>query len=293
MPIIVDPLTGADASGDVAVTALLGGLIFGDFDENGVEYRLYDMPGWSGPPDSTGSVSQRAASDGAWPSPVFTAARFFELRVQLIGRGYEAVSAAIDQISAAMPLRDLAPIVVVEGERSRQAIVRQDGKVLIDRSEHPWRANLSIPLVAPDPLRYGLAQHTETTGLPSTSGGLTLPLTLPLSIGATVTSGRVAVTNEGNAGTPPLLILAGPVPAGARLTLVSTGESLFVRDAVPAGRTLVLDAANQTAVLDGTASRLVTGVWFRLPPGEDEVAFAAPTYDPDARLIVQWQDAYL
>lgn len=296
MPILVDPAAGSPAGARTSVvTALLNGILFGTRDEYDVDLNLYKLDGWWEPPTSTGDESERAGADGAWLSQSFAGSRHIELAVEVTGPGFSAVTDALARVSAAMPLRGLDTLVVSEGSISLQADVRQDGRILVQRggSNGPRWADISIPLIAPDPLRYAVTEQAASTGLLQTTGGTTAPLSLPFSIAATVASGRLAVLNEGNAATPTRFELSGPVPAGSRLTLVSTGASLFIPGEVPAGRTLVVDAASQTALMDGTAPRLVTGVWFRCPPGESEVAFTAPSYSAGALLTGRWRSAWL
>lgn len=305
MPIIVASPTPEDYAGhdqpgrllDGTLYAELNGKSLGVVDDRGVRIHLASIKGWHEPAGSTGQVAQRAAADGGWASQSFRKSRSIEIVLRLRGSNWAHVGASLGEVLAAIPL-SLADLNVSDGLRFLQASVRQDGDPLLAR--RGAGAEVSIPLVAPDPLRYATVEQSASTGLPQTIGGVSLPLTLPLSIGATVSSGRIATTNEGNAATPPTFEVAGPVSAGARITLVSSGASLFIPNEVPAGRTLVLDAATQTALLDGTAPRLVTGVWFRLPgvsaanpAGEDEVAFTAPSFEPAARLTARWRSAYL
>jgi hypothetical protein len=167
--------------------------------------------------------------------------------------------------------------------------VRQDGDPLVDRLDG-W-ARFSLSLIASDPRRYGTEEVSATTGLPQTSGGLSLPITLPITIGATVSSGRVSVTNAGNMATRPTLTVTGPSPAFS-ITHIGSGKRLASFEAVPAGRSLVLDADRRIALLDGTALRVVTGSWFDLDPGVNEIAFAAASYDPDASMTVSFRSAY-
>jgi hypothetical protein len=160
---------------------------------------------------------------------------------------------------------------------------------LVERLRN-W-ARFSIALTAPDPRRYAVGITRAETGLPSTSGGLSLPVSLPVSIGATVTSGVLSATNDGNMGTRPTLAVYGPVAPFA-LTHRGTGQTLRFHESVPAGRFLLLDTDRRRALLDGTAGRRVTGSWFEYGPGINEVAFTAATYDPDARLVSEHRSAW-
>src|SRR5207237_3774320 len=140
-------------------------------------------------------------------------------------------------------------------------------------------ARFSISLVAADPRRYDSALTIQTTGLPRTTGGLTLGgtgLTLNgtgLKVGATVTAGVLSAYNFGNMPTRPVFTIQGPCPAFS-LTHRGSGRTLRVADPVAAGRSLVIDTDRRRAVLDGTAARTVTGTWFEYAPGNNDVAFS-------------------
>lgn len=266
----------------------LGSIVLGESDSSGVEWYLNDLKGWSDPPGSSGSTDQRGSADGGWLSPAYSAARVVEVEGSLVASDWAAASLALDRLWAALPVNITAPMVVNEGTRTLQSNVRQEGDPLVERNAGFARFNLS--LVAPDPRRYGAAT-TADTGLPATTGGLILPLVLPLSLAATASSGTLTVTNTGNMESLPMFTVYGPC-APFTISHPATGRQLASLDTVPAGRTLVLDTAARTALLDGVASRVVTGTWLSLPPGTTQIVFNASGYDVLSRLSVTYRSAY-
>lgn len=268
---------------------MLGDVMLGATDEHGVEWILESLKGWSDAPPSTGSTEQRVADHGGWNSAAYYGPRVVEVEGSLIASDWTGASLAIDRLMSAIPLSDTDWLYVDEGARQLQALVRQEGDPMVER-RGGW-ARFSVSLIAADPRRYGVDEVTASTGLPETTGGLSLPVSLPISIGATVSSGRVSVTNEGNMSTRPTFVIAGPCPAFS-ITHVGSGRRLASFEAVPDGRSLVLDADRRLALLDGTALRVVTGTWFDLEPGVNEVAFTAAAYDPAARLDVTFRSAW-
>lgn len=152
--------------------------------------------------------------------------------------------------------------------------------------------------VALDPHVYSGVEHSDTLGLPSSVGGLTVPVTVPFSIPAVVTSGRVMLTNAGTADVGLKLRVDGPV-SEPRVSLLSTAGTAVLRlfMDVEVGQWLDIDTGARTVYLNGVASRrglaAVSGAgWPVLPTGESELAFDAALFDPLAQLTVRWRDAW-
>lgn len=272
------------------IVATFNGYSIGVTDESGVRIRCAAVRGWWGAVGSAGQVEQRSAADGGWAGPAFRTPRQIEIDVELTGSSFEHVTPALDRLAAALPVRPAA-LTVLRGEDQRMSSVQLDGTFSPTRWAHT--AAGTIPLIAKDPNRYSIVLHEASTGLPQTTGGLTVPFTVPFSVDAVSSSGVLLATNAGGAVTWPTFTLTGPVPAAARITHRETGASLYVPEAVAAGRSLVITTSpfNRGAVLDGTARRTVVGTFFGFAPGDNSVAFTAPTYDPDALLTATWRDA--
>ena len=227
MPILVGAGPGAGTAGPGVPGAALheGSLSIGDVsmgytDSDGVEWILEKLSGWSDPAPSTGTVEQRASDHGGWTDQAYYGSRVLEVVGSLVANSWADAGAALDRLWAAVPLNDPDWMYVDEGYQERQAKVRQDGDPIVERSGG-W-ARFSLSLVAPDPRKYGNEQ-SASTGLPITTGGLSLPISLPVAIGATTTSGRLTVTNEGNMPTRPVFAITGPC-APFTITQVSTGR---------------------------------------------------------------------
>lgn len=150
-----------------------------------------------------------------------------------------------------------------------------------------------------DPIIYsgGLTGlHSRTLALPLSSGGLTLPFTVPFIIGALVSSGRAAITNAGNVETSLLIRINGPV-VEPRITLASPdgNQVLIYNGTVDTGDYLELDTRAHTATLNGAVSRrgLVSGDWPLLSPGTWEIAYDAAVFNADTTMVVEWRDAWI
>lgn len=248
------------------------------------------VDGWDEPASVTERTEQRNADHGAWTKQGYYEARTVEIKGLLVSPVRSERSRAWAQLKAAVPSFDPVLVTVaVVGEPVLQGTFVQGGAPILNQDGGAsWE--FSFSLIAPDPRRYDVAETTALTGLPVTSGGLSLPISLPLSIGAVTTSGLLTLVNSGDMPTRPTFTITGPCPP---CTIThSSGRRLTVPDAVPAGRSLTLDVDSRTALLDGTASRVVTGTWFEFAPGVNEVQFSSATYDAAALLSVSFRSAW-
>lgn len=277
---------GKPLGGDLQVT--IGDVTFGVVNDDRVSVRLAGLEGWFGI-GSTGQVEERSGDDGGWLSPAHARPRVVRLSGRIDGAEWAHLNDTIDRVVAAVPIRGLAPLYVTDHGDTKVVWVRQEGEPLITR-KGKW-ATVSLSMVAPDPRKYSAEVTSASTGLPQTSGGLSLPLSTPVTVGATTDAGVLVTTNSGNYATRPMLRVIGPAPAFT-ITHRTTGRSLTSSLEVPAGRFLELDTDRRRALLDGTEPRPVTGAWFEYEPGDNEVAFSAVSYNPDALLVSEHRHAW-
>ncbi|MGW7431869.1 phage distal tail protein [Streptomyces sp. NPDC054861] len=122
----------------------------------------------------------------------------------------------------------------------------------------------------------------------------------PYDFGPPGSTGTLTARNDGNAPAHPVVEFRGPVPMPS-LTNLATGDVLEYDLDLAAGDVLVVDTAEGTVTLNGTASRLYTATAqsapeqsFALWPGTTDLAFrAAPgSSDPAASVAVRWRSAH-
>lgn len=268
--------------------ATLGPITFGEVDALGTSIFLSGLSGWTGSTSSSGQSQQRAGSDGSWLSPAYVPGRVMEAQLTLVGSSFEQVSRSLDELAAAIPVRELDDLVVHDHTRVLTAKVRQTGEFKSAQNGHTAKA--SVLLESPDYRKYEVTEQVFSTGLPASSGGLVAPFTLPFTIDAVTTSGVLTITNGGKAPSPPLLRVDGPCPP---FTLRhNSGRALSYASSVAAGRFLLLDASKRTAKEDGLAVRPVSGSWFDYDPGVNTVTFTATSYDAGALLTSTHQNAW-
>jgi hypothetical protein len=293
-PSVPSPLTYSGrylSIGDVTMSSGSGTV-----DDAGLRWLLESVTGWDNPPASTAEATNRAGAAGADLAPGYDGPRLLTV-VGSVAGDWATTNAAYRRLMSQIPVSDLATMVIGGAGPDMQAKIRRNGEPLATGNQSAL--SFSLALIAPDPLRYGTTALSQDTGLPRTVGGLSLPLSLPLSVGATSASGRLTLINEGDKETPVLLGIAGPCPPCA-VTHLGSGKRLVIPDAIPAGTTLILDSAKGQALLDdGTTIRFVSGYWFNLDPvsgtnptGVNEIAFSAASYEEAARLFVTYRPAW-
>jgi hypothetical protein len=277
-------------------TVTLGAVTLGAVDSAGVAWTLNrdGLQGWDSPEVRT-QYSDRQADHGAWAGPTYLAARVVTLAGTITAPDLAALDTAVEQLLAAASLTDT--VLSVAETVPKQATVRRSGRVLV-RLETDRIAAYSVMLTAADPRRYSTTEQAVSTGLPVSSGGVTLPITLPLTITAGSSSGTITLTNSGTIATRPRFIVSGPVPGFAILVQYqdSTVRQLAYTDTLGLGDSLTIDTDARTVLLNGTVSRrrYLSGPWPDIPPGQTiTVQWTSAGSDPTALLYGAARSAWM
>ncbi|WP_236940803.1 phage tail family protein [Frondihabitans sp. 762G35] len=203
-------------------------------------------------------------------------------------------AAAIDRLNQAVDL-NLTRLTIDEGTGPRWVDVFKTGDVVPD-----WindRAfDYSFAVGSDDWRKFG-TEVTDSTKLPSTVGGLTLPHTIPFSINATSVTGQVKLTNPGNERGPVMLRIDGPC-AGPVITHVSSGAQLIFSSSLVLGpgEYLEVDMEKKTAKANGQSSRslyILSRGWSNFDPGNNTWSFTAATFNANSKLTVTARPAWL
>ncbi|MFF3620071.1 phage distal tail protein [Streptomyces sp. NPDC002467] len=272
----------------------LGSLPLSVVDDAGVTWLPTKVKGWSSP-GVRAELHPRQADHGAWASPAYLDARPISIEGLIAAPTTAARDAAIEQLYTAVALTDT--VLVVEETVPKQVTVRRSGEVLVELV-NPYSATYSAMVTAADPRRYSTTLQSQSTALPSTTGGLTVPLTVPLSISTTVVAGSITLVNEGNIATRPTFTVEGPV-TNPTITVQypdGTVRALLYGSTLEVGDELVIDTDLHSAVLNGTTSRrlYLSGQWPEIPPGTAvEVGWYADSSDPAALLTGSVRSAWM
>lgn len=279
---------------DDLTLATLGDQVLTGTDDFGCRWTLTSLTGWHGSPASTLAPVQKTRAPGAWLSPRQLTPRSLAPSGLVLAPTAEALRDALDRLNAAASL-DGSLLAVTEGSLTRHATVyRQDDT--LHTPETDLLASWSLGLVAVDPRKYG-DQVVVSTGLPSSSGGLTWPVTWPILWSGAVASGVVSIDNPGNTTAPIVIRIDGPCDS-PRIIHDGTGAELVFASSysLGAGSFLLIDMEKRTVLEGGTASRnqwVTSRGWFGLEPGANDIIFSAADYNSSALMTVTTAPAYL
>lgn len=137
--------------------------------------------------------------------------------------------------------------------------------------------------VALDPFIYaGTETSVANIGLPTFTGGLTVPFTVPFTVDSVASDGVASLTNDGTAEVGLTIRLNGPVESPI-VTLVrddGTFQQLTFDLTLTTGQWLDINTKDRTVLLNGAHSRRgqVSGQWPILP-GRDDLTVPAPTHE--------------
>lgn len=276
-------------------SALLAGIVFNDYDEDGVFWGLDTLEGW-GSPGTDAGYEKKVGQHGSWrtnSNPTLVE-RSISIGGVVKAPTHELRVAAQHRLKAAVTL-DLSPFAVIDMSGEQLTCQAQrDGDVLISPNNlsFAWSAQLK----APDPLLYGNS-ITMTTGLPQQSGGATWPRQWPVIWAGVTSSGIIVIDNPGDVPSAVQARIDGPV-TGPYVRHVNSGKELTLATdyALVAGSWLDVDMALREILEGGTASRnsrITQRGFFNLDPGINQIIFGSTgPYDPAAMLSITTSPTY-
>lgn len=283
------PGGGVGGSGFTSMAAL-GDLVLNAIEDDGTAWAIGEFEGWEGSPQSTLELAKRARGHGSTGSDPFYAHRTMTIS-GTVKTAYGELSYAEDRLNAACSLAPFQ-LAVVESGRVRTSVAqRQDGVIFKSRPGSKTTADFSIQFVAKDPHKYG-DLVTQSTALPSESGGLIYPATYPVTYTGVSVTGVLRVNNPGNAQAPVWLRVDGPIPAGGwTVTHIGKKQSLTFSTALAleAGEFVTVDMEKREVLAQGQSARagyVTSRGWFSLDPGDNDIAFSAQNYSSTALLTV-------
>jgi len=280
----------------------IGDLDLAGVDDTGVEIGIDTPDGWSGQPASSGQADAKTLANGGIVSAGYAATRNIGLSGWLRSPDADVLTTGIDRLNSMLEPRNARRLEVTENGQTRWVNARRLDEVTISR-QSLWYATWSAQFAAigKDPSQGEWRKFgddiVDTTLLPASSGGLTVPFTVPFEIDATTVTGQIGITNPGNATGPVQLRIDGPV-VGPIITHVSSGIAFVFSSslALAAGEWLDVDMEARTVLANGQASRggwVVQRGWFGFDPGDNVFAFTAAQFSPAARLTVTATPAWL
>lgn len=250
----------------------------------------------------------RAWNHGSWSGAEWQQQRIVPLTVVVHGDAVTDVGSTIERrhelAAAFQPVGDTATDVQLRFHRGGREYVmfgRPRDVTLDGRLIGTGKAYAECFFAATDPLIYsGLLHTTDPIPLPQQVGGLSVPFTVPFSIGGMLLGGSAELVNDGTAPSPLRLRIDGPVPEPFVTVQGADGSvnTLRFHLDLPSGQWLIVNTGARTAFLNGLpqASRRgsVTAEpdWPLLPPGMSTIRFGASEHNDQATLLAEYRSAW-
>lgn len=285
---------GIGGPGNNGDPVALGDLLLNSVDADGVAWILEEF-NWEDSPSSSAETTQRSGGNGGTSSQGFYTPMVYTLKGTIMAPTAALCVAARNTLSSAVTL-DLFQLTVGDSGLIQHSMVKRQDQIIWERI-NPTDRTFSIQVVAPDPRKFG-DLTTTSTRLPFSEGGLTFPITFPITFTGVSGTGVVRVNNPGNTQAPVWLRIDGPIPAGGwTVTHIGKKQSLTFSTALAleAGEFVTVDMDRREVLAQGQAPRsgyVTSRGWFSLDPGDNDIAFSAQNYSSTASLTVSTKPAW-
>lgn len=281
-------------------TVRLDGLVGG----RGLHVTSEGIKGWWSTPDPKWSLTERQSADGAHgvaEGMALYAARTVTVHAVAIGADRDDAKALLNSVLAMAHGRVRLRVV----DSSEDTFC--DGLLSVQAGAewHPGAILADLTVTCPDPRRLAsdpsdawlLPAQAHGGGVGLSYGASRAGLSYPLSYGAAATDARNASTvrNAGSAPAHPVVTLAGPLDAGATVTISAGGSTatVTVGRAIAGGTSVTVDFRTRTASqgrLDVTRQVTATG-WAPVPAGGEAACTLQATGTGSA--LVRVRDTYI
>lgn len=294
-------------SRDVRLT--LNGFPLYGVDDNGCEWHVtfQDVSGLFDGVASTLQTEHKVMSDGWYGNLPRLQGRTITIEGHIIGRCTESCVNAWNAFKSVLGTGGML-LTVRLGDIGRQARVWQSSSAPLVKWTGVNMLHFSFGLVSLSPYLYGLESVSDTSALPSTSGGFVFPyrfvgpeFVVPGSSVPSwtwdedVVSGSVVLTNVGTAPSPVMIRIDGPV-VNPQVLHVGSGRVIAFNMSLGVGHYATINGITHEILVDGSdpaRGRVVRREWSQAEPGLNSWAFSASEYSSTARMTVSFYPAYL
>lgn len=265
----------------------------GATDANGTTWILKSVTGWDSPP-SVGSVIQRSSDHGGWPAIQTYGPRIITLDVMASAVNQEMRDVARAALQQAIPIGDLATFTYDEPV-PKAAYVRRNGSATVSETcPTLCDVEFTIPLVAPDPRKYSVMQHYESSAYVAATGGIPVSFSVPVTItGTSGSGGQLGIANAGTFETRPSIVINGPI-ASPVITNATLGMSVsWSNVTLGTGDVLLVDMDARQGYVNNSYTPADPGsAWWVMQPGPSEIQLTGDQSGGSA-ITVYWYDAWI
>lgn len=270
------------------------GVLFGG-ECTGLGVDLIQVDGLDMPELRTGDLV-RPRDHGMLPGDDFLSGRTITVDLAVVGSSATDLEAKLASLaSMSYPLGsdevELPLVFQLPGQVKRRANARlrrrnyaYDINILAGHMQH-----VTLQFFATDPRIYDDVLQSLNILLPVATGGLSWPVSWPVAWSSS-TSGGATFNNAGTFETRPIITFSGPLTS-PNVQNVTTGKQWSSIFDLQSGDQLVVDFAQRTVLLNGTASRYssVTAAsdWWTLVPGNNVITIGAAAGSGSATIVAR------
>lgn len=258
------------------------------------------LVGWDDMPDIDLSDAPRTHQDGEYAGSALAQSRFITFDTQIWSPKDTFPELRREFLRRTQVTQAELPLVIRQHGETMMSYARVIGrKWPIDKRYFGGYPTASIQWKATDPRKYSVNEQVTTLMVPSSSGGLSFPLTWTpgLDWGVTV-PGTGAVVNSGFADTPLRFEFNGPLTGPYFVNAFGNFNLGFDLD-LAAGETLIADARTGSVTLAGVDRYYALALNSDLPEdalapmGSTSLQFAPSSLSDTGFVNVYWRDAQL
>lgn len=289
-------------SRDIQLT--LNGFPLYGVDDNGCEWHVtfQDVSGLFDGVASTLKTSEKAMTDGWYGNLPRLQGRTITIEGYIIGRCTESCINAWNAFKSVLDTSGML-LVVRLGDIGRQVRVWQSSSAPLIKWDGVNILRFSVGLTSLSPYLYGLDPVSDSTGLPSSSGGMLFPYRFE-EVGVSlsswvwsenVASGNIALSNVGTAPSPVMIRIDGPV-VNPQIVHVESGHTIAFKVSLGSGHYATVNGVTHEILIDGTdpaRGRVTRREWSQAEPGMNIWGFNAGEYSNAARMTVSFYPAYM
>lgn len=287
---------------DVQLT--LNGFPLYGVDSYGCEWHttFQDVAGLFDGVASTLHTDSKVMNDGWYGNLPRLQGRTITIEGHIIGRCTESCINAWNAFKSVLDTDGML-LTARLGNIGRQVRVWQSSSIPLIKWDGVNVLRFSLGLTSLSSYLYGLDSVSDSTGLPSSSGGMLVPYRFEeagVSLSSwmwseNVTSGNVALLNVGTAPSPVMIRIDGPV-VNPQIVHAGSGHTIAFEMSLGSGHYATMNGVTHEILIDGTdpaRGRVRRREWNQAEPGMNVWGFNASEYSAAARMMVSFYPAYL
>lgn len=238
------------------------------------------------------STSQNVFTGGYYSNIPTYAGRSFTISGAINGPTVSAIIQTVEEFKKVLSLENMRFSYMVDTlERYMNVQLGSNGLTL--KWAGPHLITYSLPLVCLDGLSYG-DRFLYATGLPSTVGGMQLPIQYDgLKFSETVISGIIRFNYKGTAPAPLTLIFQNVQQP--TIKLYPSGDQITLTSETSGEKKIIVDSSNMT-ILSSNGNNLYNSAtvrqWPHALPGVNYLLFSSPFYNPLASCTVKGVEVF-